>query len=317
MSDVPELPEYDDLPAGIHGGRLGWHLFGNDDSVGLLHLQTLERIAAAAALVRRGAVFSLNAPLTFIDPPMFDREPLQHEVIDRAVGLDDRLDVLYPQASSQWDAIAHVPYDDEHYYNGVTRDQIAGEQRGTIDHWARRGIAGRAVLLDLEATLSARGAYRPDESRAFTVDDLEQAREDAAVEIRTGDILLIHTGWLDWYRRQPAEVRAPLRDRANVHAVGVEHTESMARHLWNLHVCGVATDSIGVEVWPPDHGLRPFGFLHRMLLGSYGMALGEMWWLHDLARDCAEHGVYEMLLTSAPLNVPGGIGSPPNALALL
>jgi hypothetical protein len=54
-----------------------------------------------------------------------------------------------------------------------------------------------------------------------------------------------------------------------------------------------------------------------MLLGSFGMALGELWWLHDLARDCAAHGVYEMFLTSAPLNVPGGIGSPPNALALL
>jgi kynurenine formamidase len=312
-----ELPDYDELPTGHEGGRLAWHLFGTGDSVGLLHLQTPERVASAARLVKRGAVFPLNAPLTFIDPPMFDRERLQHEVINRAVGLDDRLDVLYPQASSQWDAIAHVPYDDEHYYNGVTQAEIVGGHHGTIDHWARRGIAGRAVLLDLQATLSARGDYRPDESRAFTVDDLEAAREAAGVEMRDGDILLIHTGFLDWYRQQPAHVREPLRDRANVHAVGLEHTEAMARHVWNLHVCGIATDTIGVEVWPPEHEVRPFGFLHRMLLGSFGMALGELWWLHDLARDCAAHGVYEMFLTSAPLNVPGGIGSPPNALALL
>jgi kynurenine formamidase len=314
---VNELPDYDDLPAGPEGGRLAWHLFGDDDSVGLLHLQTPERVAAAAALVTRGAMFPLNGPLTFVDPPMFDREPLRHEVIDRAVGLDDRLDVLYPQASSQWDAIGHVPYDDEHYYNGVSRAAIVDDHRVTIDHWARRGIAGRAVLLDLEATLSGRGDYRPDESRAFTVEDLEAAREAADVEIRTGDILLIHTGWLNWYGRQSAPVREPLRDRANVRAVGVEHTEAMARYLWNLHVCGIATDTIGVEVWPPEHDVRPFGFLHRLLLGSFGMALGEMWWLHDLARYCAENSVYEMMLTSAPLHVPGGIGSTPNALALL
>jgi hypothetical protein len=46
------------------------------------------------------------------------------------------------------------------------------------------------------------------------------------------------------------------------------------------------------------------------------MALGELWWTEDLAADCAADGVYECLLTSAPLNSPGGIGSPANALAL-
>jgi hypothetical protein len=46
------------------------------------------------------------------------------------------------------------------------------------------------------------------------------------------------------------------------------------------------------------------------------MPIGEMWWLEDLAADCASDGVYEFMLTSAPLNVPGGVGSPPNALAI-
>jgi hypothetical protein len=46
------------------------------------------------------------------------------------------------------------------------------------------------------------------------------------------------------------------------------------------------------------------------------MALGELWWLDDLADDCAQDGIYECLLTSAPLNAKGGIGSPPNALAI-
>jgi hypothetical protein len=46
------------------------------------------------------------------------------------------------------------------------------------------------------------------------------------------------------------------------------------------------------------------------------MALGELWWLSDLAGDCAADGVYEMFLVSAPLNAPGGIGSPANAVAI-
>ena len=53
-----------------------------------------------------------------------------------------------------------------------------------------------------------------------------------------------------------------------------------------------------------------------MLIGQFGMALGELWWLADLARDCAADGVYEMFLASAPLNAPGGIGSPANAVAI-
>ena len=46
------------------------------------------------------------------------------------------------------------------------------------------------------------------------------------------------------------------------------------------------------------------------------MALGELWHLDDLAADCMVDGVYEFFLASAPLNVRGGIGSPPNALAV-
>jgi hypothetical protein len=46
------------------------------------------------------------------------------------------------------------------------------------------------------------------------------------------------------------------------------------------------------------------------------MALGELWWLADLAADCAADGIYEMFLVSAPMNAPGGIGSPANAVAI-
>jgi hypothetical protein len=46
------------------------------------------------------------------------------------------------------------------------------------------------------------------------------------------------------------------------------------------------------------------------------MAIGELWDLDALAEDCDADGVFEFLLVSAPLHVPGGIGSPSNAVAL-
>ena len=39
-------------------------------------------------------------------------------------------------------------------------------------------------------------------------------------------------------------------------------------------------------------------------------------YLEGLADDCAEDGRYDFFITSAPLNIPGGVGSPPNALAI-
>ena len=47
-----------------------------------------------------------------------------------------------------------------------------------------------------------------------------------------------------------------------------------------------------------------------------GMPIGELFALDELAADCADDGVYEFMFVSMPLNLPGGVGSPPNALAL-
>ena len=60
----------------------------------------------------------------------------------------------------------------------------------------------------------------------------------------------------------------------------------------------------------------PFGFLHRMLIGQFGLAIGELWWLDDLARGCRADGRFEVFLTAAPTHVTGGIGSSANALAI-
>jgi hypothetical protein len=41
-----------------------------------------------------------------------------------------------------------------------------------------------------------------------------------------------------------------------------------------------------------------------------------MWNLEGLAEDCARDRITIVFLTSAPLNIPGGVGSPPNAVAI-
>jgi kynurenine formamidase len=320
--DSPRIPRYDELPAAGRGGRSGWGLFGPRDSVGLLNLQTADSVLAASRLVRRGAVFPLDAPLDGVDPPLASGRGLpRHRLLHRPgpglEGLDDVYDNFYPQASSQWDSLAHIAYSPGVFYNGAGDQDVLTGQRNTIEHWARRGIVGRGVVLDLPRALAEAGRdYTPDGSTAFSVADLELAREQAGLSYSMGCILLLRTGFLGWYRGQRSRDRAAVA--RDLRAPGLEHTEEMARYLWDSGVMAVASDTFAVEVWPPDRGpsAAPFGFLHRILIGQLGMALGELWWLDDLAADCAQDGVHECMLTSAPLNAPGGIGSPPNALAI-
>jgi kynurenine formamidase len=285
-----------------------------------MHLQTPETVLAATRLVRRGAVFPLDAALDAVDPPLdLDRGLPRQRVIHEpgVTAFDDVYDNFYPQASSQWDSLAHVAYAPGVFYNGASAEDVLTAGRNTIDHWARRGIAGRAVLLDLERTLSREGGpYVPDSDTAFSVEDLERAREHAGVSYSAGCMLLLRTGFLGWYLGQPYAIRR--RTARHLRAPGIEHSEEMARYLWDNRIVAVATDTFAVEVWPADFSedAFPFGFLHRILIGQLGMALGELWSLDALAADCAADGVYECFLTSAPLNAPGGIGSPPNAIAI-
>jgi kynurenine formamidase len=316
---MPDLPTYRDLPV-AEGAPAGsaWGLWDSDDQLGTLNLLTPERTVAAAGLVRKGAVFPLNLPVNEPEPPLYGRGAVRQTVVgEGGNGRDDYLDNFWPQASSQWDSLRHIRHPEDGWYNGVRDAEIvAGGGKLGIENIARRGIAGRGVLLDIERCLVSSG--RPlnyASSTLITVDDLEACREAQGVEVREGDILLVHTGWLRWYREQttPA-VREALSDRAQLEAPGLGPAFEMAEYLWNLHIAAIAADNPALEAWPPNPATG--GFMHWKLIPHFGMPIGELWWLADLADDCAADSISEFFFTSAPLNVPGGVGSPPNALSI-
>ncbi len=148
LPSYAELSEREDAPKGS-----AWGLFGKDDQLGTVNLLTAERVAAAAQLVRKGTVFSLNLPLHLPDPPLFDRRRYQHTIrrYEGRAGHDDHLDSFYLQASSQWDSLAHIGHVRHGLYNGTQTEEVTGEEgsKNGVDHWARRGIVGRGVLLDV------------------------------------------------------------------------------------------------------------------------------------------------------------------------
>lgn len=319
VSEPRVLPLYQDLPEAAVGGRSAWDVFENPD-LGAFELQTPERIAAAATLARRGAMFALQAPMDVIDPGMFSRSKPRHTRIVRpgAVSLDDVFDNFFPQVSSQWDALGHVAYQPGVFFGGATIEDLQAGARST-QPLAERGIAGRAVLLDVEQVLPQRHAdYHPGTSFAFSVDDLEACREAAGITYRPGDVMLLNSGFLRWYRGLSEAERGAMAPRDRLTAAGVERSEAMAEYLWNAQISAVVSDLPSTEPWPPSEydAAAPFGFLHRILLGQLGIFIGELWHLQDLADDSRADGVHESFLVSAPLNVANAVGSPANAVAI-
>lgn len=317
------LPRYRDLPA-VPGqpAKTAWGLFGADDDVGMFNLQTPERIVRSAQLVKRGAVFAMNWEQDKPNPPLFRRGAFKH-VVHRGIKVghhsDDHYDNFYPQASSQWDGLLHVGDYEHGFWGGVTVQQLRehdDKRRLGVDHWARRGIAGRAVLLDVARERERQG--RPIDCASdekLTIEDLEAARKHAGIEFEPGDVWLIRFGWVGWYEQQDQPTREALaNDMMKMRLPGLACSEAMAEYIFDQHPAAVACDTPSLESWPPPSFTAPEGFLHHFLLGRFGIAIGEMFVLDKLAADCANDGAYTGFFTSAPLNVPGGTGTPPNAL---
>ena len=74
----------------------------------------------------------------------------------------------------------------------------------------------------------------------------------------------------------------------------------------------MAGDAIAFEAWPPKAPWR----IHDFQLAMWGSPIGELWDLERLGEVCREKKRWSFMLTSAPLNVEGGVASPPNALAI-
>ena len=229
---------------------------------------------------------------------------------------DDVYHEFNTQSSSHWDGLTHYGnIGCGCFYNGVTPEQVTGEAgtRNGIQAWARRGIAGRGVLVDYRRWALVRGgAYSPGERHAITAAALQEAAREQGVEFQTGDILLVRSGWIAWYLGLDEAGRRAAA--AMPHAMtGLAQGDETLRFLWDTHFAAVAGDAVAFDASPahPEHG-----FMHEPLLALWGMSIGEMFDLEALAADCAADGVYEFFFTAAPLNKLGGVASPANALAI-
>ena len=287
--------------------------------------------------LKDGVSVSLNWPIGAIETPGFGRKGLVHKVVSfvgsplDAHGYDDEVE-FNTQCSSQWDSLCHFHHQpSQSGYNGVQTSvaeltQTYGNEDKdmklpTLQHWHKRGgLVARAVFIDYKLWADENGVqYDPFSSHRISIDEIEKIAKKQGIEFKKGDVIIIRSGFTEGLTGVSGQKQQELM--GSHRTCGVDGTEASAKWFWNKNFAAVAGDAIAFEAIPPivedgKEGTVAQLVLHQYFLALFGMPIGELWDLKALSDKCKELGRYSFLLTSSPLNVPGGIGSPPNALAL-
>jgi len=322
---------FDELP----DRRKVWN-GSEEEGLGRLVLLTPDVVASAATCIKTGRRTTLGWDLTKLEVANFNRQPTQHHIISLLNGSAfDDVYIFNPQQSSQWDGLRHFsapfPTPDEPsrrlYYGGVTASEITTRSNTRIgmQHWAREGICGRGVLLDYVAYAARRGIeYSTFSEHSIPLSVLMDIASDQNVTFKRGDILFVRIGVTkQWDEKMTAADKQAYATTESPQHAGVEGTEEMLRWIWNEGFAAVASDAISFEVYPPQksyprgNGENVEGyFLHEYLLAGWGMPIGELFDLEQLSKICAEEQRWQFFVASSPLNMPGGVSSPPNCVAI-
>lgn len=180
-------------------------------------------------------------------------------------------------------------------------------------------MVARGVFIDFKRHADETGrSFNPFTDDKITVEDIETVAKKQGVEFKQGDVIIIRSGFTEGLTGQTGEKQAELMGAHKV--CGVTGNPETAAWFWDKHFSAVAGDMIAFEHIPPvidgKEGAVGDLVLHQYFLGLFGMSIGELWDLKQLSETCKKLNRYTFLLTSSPLNVPGSIGSPPNALAI-
>ena len=158
-------------------------------------------------------------------------------------------------------------------------------------------IIRRGVLLD---AAGANGVLPDDE--VLTAEVLRGIAAEQGTVIGTGDVVLIRTGWAQYWEDATRYINAVRGTPA-----GPGPDLSGAQWLSSHGIFAAGSDTVAFE-HVPSHDMP----VHIHLLFESGIHIIEALDLEALARD----RVYEFLFVAAPLKLRGGTGAPLRPLAL-
>ena len=279
--------------------------WGADDQRGAANRITPAKVLEARNLITRGQTYqlghvyesamplfgtrhySLRIPKVF-GPNGTNQMYYHDEIISGELG----------QIGTQFDGLGHAGIGDL-FYNGNKGSEFAKAEGLTKLGIENVGaLVTRGVLIDVAAykgQAMLAGGYE------ITRADVEGALKRQNIAIRSGDVVIFHTGWGSQWIKDNAKFTA------NAPGIGLE----AAQYLVEREIVVAGADTWSVEVVPNPNAALAFP-VHQVFIAKNGIYIFENLVTEELARD----SVYEFAFIFAPLRLKGATGSPGNPLAI-
>jgi len=295
------------LAGPVHGQDWTKSKWGPNDEIGAANYIKPELVVKAAQLVKVGKTYNLgietNAKTPAFPPRTFkitivqpgqagipglgpNKTTYNDDIIDGWVGV-----------GSQIDGLGHIGV--EHvYYNGTKLADFAdatGLKKFGVEKLPP--LVARGVLLDMAAHY---GTDIVKEGTAFNSKEIEEVAKKQGVEIRQGDVVLFHTGWVGLIGKDDK------RYNTGEPGLGVDG----AKYLVGKGVLAVGADTWGLEVVPFE--TKTVFEVHQILIPMNGTYILENMNTGPLAADKA----YEFLFVLGVPRITGAVQGIINPIAI-
>lgn len=277
--------------------------WGPDDEIGAANRITPESVKAAAQLVTEGKTYNLGiiidsttpafAPrsmsLTVLQPNQIESEGLGHNHMT----YNDDIFMGWLGIGPQIDGLGHIGVGHT-YYNGFKDSDFA-----KADGLKKLGleklppIITRGVMIDMAKFY---GEPILKEGTAYTKDDIMAAAKQQGVEIREGDTVLFHSGWLNLLDGDNPDHARYVSTEPGLGITGAEY-------LAEIGVVAVGGDTWGLEAVPFEEGDNGIFKVHQILIPQNGIYILENMDTRELAAD----GVHEFMFSLGVTRIRGAV----------
>ena len=182
-----------------------------------------------------------------------------------------------------------------------------------VENLARKGMQGRAVLVDLVRVFGT-------DFQDIGYEQLMQAMKQCHATVEPGDMLLLRTGFAELVLSMQGQ---PDAERLHHSCAALDGGDPrLLQWITDSGIAALIADNYAVERHPPrrvpqDGTPYPVVPLHEHCLFKLGLPLGELWYLEELADALHALGRTRFLLTAPPLRLPGAVGSPVTPIATI
>lgn len=296
-----------------------WGKWGPEDELGTLNYVTPADLVKAGSLVRKGKAISLGLDFNQSGPQRGwgGRFNPIHTMLatgtDAVAGAQESMQIRYAddmvtmplQCGTQWDALGHIFYGDKMWNGYDARLVDAGGARKNGIEKTRDRMIGRGVLLDVARF---KGGDYLEDGYGIGNDELDGCARAQGVEVKRGDFVIVRTGQME-----NCLARGDWGGYAAGDAPGLRF--ETAEWIHGKQIAAICCDTWGCEV-RPNESEEAFQPWHWVVIPMMGITMGEIFYLKDLAEDCAKDKVYEFLFCAPPLPITGAVGSPINPMAV-